>query len=265
MISELTIKVVNTGNIDKVLYLRDQPKPTKHLSFHPSGSYLAASCTDGVVYIYSLSTEEPKLVRKVDDLIRTLETDAEASSRAIWHPDGRAFAAPTATRGIQVVSRSDGERQKTFSGGHMGDVTALAWSPNGALLMTAGTDRKIMLWETKIQKVVARFDSSSFLVISANAEPNSDTTTRASSTLSGTRMRTWLPLPLRMARSTYTPISYLRSLRRCSNSPFSQLPSSMTRLRRLLATPASPSLMVVKTLSISVQGGEEPPTASTRS
>ena len=55
--SELTVKVVNTGDTDRVLYLRDQPKPTKHLSFHPSGSYLAASCTNGIVYIYSLSTE----------------------------------------------------------------------------------------------------------------------------------------------------------------------------------------------------------------
>lgn len=159
-LSELTIKIVNTTDTDKVLYLRDQPKPTKHVSFHTSGAYLAASCTDGIVYIYSLSTEEPELLRKVDGLIRTLETDAEASSRAIWHPDGRAFAAPTATRDIQVVSGSDGERQKAFSGGHMGDVTALAWSPNGALLMTAGADRKIMLWETKSQKVMARSGAS---------------------------------------------------------------------------------------------------------
>ena len=163
--SELTVKVVNTTNTDRVLYLRDQPKPTKHLSFHPSGSYLAASCTNGIVYIYSLSTEEPELVRKVDGVIRTLETDAEASSKAIWHPDGRAFAAPTATRDIQVVSRSDGERQKAFSGGHLGDITALAWSPNGALLLSAGADRKIMLWETRTQKVVARFDKFPFLAV----------------------------------------------------------------------------------------------------
>ena len=132
------------------------PKPTKHLSFHPSGSYFAASCTDGIVYIYSLTTEEPQLLNKVDGLIRNLEPDAEASSRAIWHPDGRAFAVPTATRDIVVVSRSDCERQKVFSGGHMGDVTALAWSPNGALLLTAGADRKVLLWETQTQKILAR-------------------------------------------------------------------------------------------------------------
>ncbi|MCJ1284300.1 hypothetical protein MMC26_003631 [Xylographa opegraphella] len=155
---ELTVKIVNTRDSDRILFLRHQPKPTKHLSFDPSGSYLAASCTDGIVYIYSLSTEEPELERKVDGLIRAVETDAEASSKAIWHPDGRAFAAPTSTRDIAVVSRGDGERQRTFSGGHMGDVTALTWSPNGALLMTAGADRKILVWETQTQKILARYD-----------------------------------------------------------------------------------------------------------
>ena len=150
------MKLVDTRDNLRVLCLREQPKPTKHLSFHPSGSYLAVSCTDGIVYIYSLSTEEPELVRKVDGLIRSLEADVETTSRAIWHPDGRAFGAPTATRDIQVVSRSDGERQRAFAGGHMGDITALAWSPNGALLATAGSDRKIILWETKTQKILAR-------------------------------------------------------------------------------------------------------------
>ena len=84
----------------KVLYLRDQPRAVKHVSFDNSGSTLSVSCTDGIVYVYSMSTEEPDLVKKVDGLIKSLETDAESSSRVLWHPDGRAFAAPTATRGL---------------------------------------------------------------------------------------------------------------------------------------------------------------------
>ena len=154
--SELTVKVVNIADTFKVLFLRDLPKPAKHLSFDPSGSYIAASCVDGIVYVYKLSTEEPELVRRVDGLIRSLDIESESSSQAVWHPDGRAFAAPTATRDIQVISSGDGERQRAFSGGHLGDVTALAWSPNGALLITAGLDRKILVWDTKTQKVLAR-------------------------------------------------------------------------------------------------------------
>lgn len=155
--SEIEVKVVNISDTLEVFYLREQPKPAKHISFDPSGSFISLSCTDGIIYIYDFHNQEPKVVRKVDGLIRNLDIESESSSRAVWHPDGRAFAAPTATRDIQVISSEDGQPQRVFSGGHMGDITALAWSPNGALLMTAATDRKILLWDTKTQKIVARY------------------------------------------------------------------------------------------------------------
>jgi len=98
--SELVVKVVNTTDMTRVLYLRDQPKPVKHVSFDCSGTHLAVSCTDGILYMYSLSSEEPQLVKKVDGLIRTLEAEDQGSSKIAWHPDGRAFAAATATRGL---------------------------------------------------------------------------------------------------------------------------------------------------------------------
>ncbi|KAI4091855.1 MAG: hypothetical protein LQ344_003812 [Seirophora lacunosa] len=159
---ELEIKIINTrdSTITNLLRIKDLPKPPKHLSFHPSGSYLAVSCTDGIVYVYNISTEEPTLIKKYDGLIRRLEADDEKSSKAIWHPDGRAFAIPTATRDVQVVSRDDGEKQRTFSGGHMGDITALAWSPNGGMLATSASDRKIVLWDSRTQKTIARYDYS---------------------------------------------------------------------------------------------------------
>ena len=144
----------------KILFLRGMPKPVKHLTFDPSGTYIAASCTDGLIYIYSLSKEKPELVRRVDGVIKALDVESETSSKAIWHPDGRAFAAPTATREIQVVSHGDGEKQRSFLNGHMGNITALSWSPNGAVLLSTGADGKIILWETKTQKILARYGCS---------------------------------------------------------------------------------------------------------
>lgn len=155
---ELIVKVVKTSDISTVMYLREQLKPVKYISFDPTSKYIALSCTDGLVYVYSLEDDEPELVRKVDGLIRTVETDDEVSAKVEWHPDGRAFAAPTATRDIQVMSRNDWGMQRLFSNGHTGDVTALAWSPNGAMLASAGKDRKILLWETKTQAVIATYD-----------------------------------------------------------------------------------------------------------
>ncbi|GME59896.1 chromosome segregation protein [Neofusicoccum parvum] len=155
---ELVVKVVNTKDTARVIYLREQSRPVKHVSFDVSGSFLAVSCSDGQVYVYSLSSEEPALVKKVDGLIKAVETDAEASSKVLWHPDGRAFAAATPTRDIQVISRSDWERQRAFKSGHTGDITAAAWSPNGGLLATSGHDRKLTIWDTKTQRAIKTYD-----------------------------------------------------------------------------------------------------------
>jgi chromosome transmission fidelity protein 4 len=169
---ELVVKVIRTNDTSAVMSLREQLKPVKHLSFDPSSKYIALSCTDGLVYVYSLLNDEPELVRKVDGLIRTLETDDEISSKVAWHPDGRAFAAPTATRDIQVMSQNDWENQRAFTNGHTGDLTALAWSPNGAMLVSAGTDRKILLWQTSTQKVIATYDYANVMGLSWHPAKN---------------------------------------------------------------------------------------------
>ncbi|KAJ2904974.1 putative minichromosome loss protein 1 protein [Zalerion maritima] len=169
---ELTVSLVSTRDITHVKTLRDHNRPTKHLSFDPKGSLLALSCTDGKVYVYSLTAEQPELIRTVDDLIPSMDADAETSSRVAWHPDGRAFAAPTSTRDVQVMSKGDWEKQRAFKDGHMGDITALAWSPNGALLATAGKDKQILIWETKTQTVASRHEYAGVMDIAWHPTKN---------------------------------------------------------------------------------------------
>lgn len=162
---ELTVKLVRTDDNSQIRHLKEHNKPTKHLAFDTKGSTVALACADGIVYVYSLDSDEPELVKKVDGVIGALDTESEASSKIAWHPDGRAFAVPTPTRDIQVVSRNDWEKQRVFKDGHNGDVTTLAWSPNGAILASAGKDKKIVLWETKTQNVIARLDYANVMDI----------------------------------------------------------------------------------------------------
>lgn len=157
----------------KVKYLREQSKGSKHVSFDPSGRYVAVSCTDGLLYVYSLASEEPELVRKLDGVIRRLEAEDDATSSAVWHPDGTAFATAQTTRDILVYSTIDWDKQKVFSGGHNGEVTALSWSPNGALLATAGADGQIVLWETKTQNILRRYDFANVINLAWHPTDNS--------------------------------------------------------------------------------------------
>ncbi|KUI58621.1 Minichromosome loss protein 1 [Cytospora mali] len=155
---ELTVKVVGTDDNSRIFHLKEHGKPTKHVAFDPKGSLLALSCTDGVVYVYSMTAEEPELIKKVDGVIGALEMQDEASSTVAWHPDGRAFAVPTPIRDILVVSKNDWAHQRSFRNGHEGDITAIAWSPNGAMLATAGKDKKVLIWQTKDQTVIGRYE-----------------------------------------------------------------------------------------------------------
>ncbi|PWW74830.1 WD40 repeat-like protein [Tuber magnatum] len=155
---ETVVKVVNVEDNRKIMNLRSQPQSVKHVAFHPTGNYLAVSCVDGVIYIYSLSTEEPELVKKVDGIIKAVDAESEVCSKAAWHPDGRAFAAQTPTRDIIVVDRTKWETHKTFASGHTGDITDFAWCPNGAFLASAGTDGKLVIWETEEQTIIAKYD-----------------------------------------------------------------------------------------------------------
>lgn len=95
--------MVNVGDMTRVIQLKEQRKPAKHVAFDPSGSFLAVSCSDGVVLVYSVSSEQPVVAQRINGMIKVLETDAEASAAVMWHPDGRAFAVPTATRGNSLA------------------------------------------------------------------------------------------------------------------------------------------------------------------
>lgn len=167
------MKIVNIEDMTKVKYLREQAKGSKHVTFDPSGRYVAVSCTDGLLYIYSTVSEEPELVRKLDGVIRKLEPEDEATSRAVWHPDGTAFASAEATRDIAIYSAPEWNKEKVFSGGHNGDVTAISWSPNGALLATAGADGQILLWETRSQKILERYDFANVINLAWHPTKNS--------------------------------------------------------------------------------------------
>jgi chromosome transmission fidelity protein 4 len=155
---ELSVKIVNTQDISKVKHLREHGRAVRNVSFDPQGRLVALSGTDGIIYVYSLTAEEPELIRKVDGIIGALDADSENSTHVAWHPDGRAFAAPTPVKDIQVISKNDWEKQRSFANGHLADITGIAWSPNGAMLASTSKDGKVLIWETKTQSVIARYD-----------------------------------------------------------------------------------------------------------
>lgn len=80
-------------------------------------------------------------------------------------------AADYLTTAVQVVSRSDWSRQKAFVNGHKDDITALAWSPNGALLATAGLDKVLQLWNARTQTIIKTFSGLRYNITTMQWHP----------------------------------------------------------------------------------------------
>lgn len=143
---EVEVKVVNRQDIEQIFVLRNHPKPIKHLSYDPTGTWLAASCTDGKVYMYNVEQDEPRFVKAIDGVIQRLELTDAASSQCVWHPAGKVFACATAAREVLIVSAQEGKIEKRFAGLHNSSVTSISWSSNGRLLASSAIEGSLIVW-----------------------------------------------------------------------------------------------------------------------
>jgi len=102
MSSEMTVKIVNTADMSRVVHLRDLPAAVKHLSFDPDGATLSITLQNGDIRIHEFdpfASTVSDAIKVLSGIGRALNGDEQSSAKAAWHPDGRAFGVATATRG----------------------------------------------------------------------------------------------------------------------------------------------------------------------
>lgn len=98
----MTVKIVNTADMSRVVHLRDLPAAVKHLSFDPDGTTLSVTLQNGDIRLHVFDPFASTVSDAIKVLIgigRALDGEEQGSARAVWHPDGRAFGVATATRG----------------------------------------------------------------------------------------------------------------------------------------------------------------------
>ena len=166
---EQTVKLVNVQDMTKIKSLR-HPKSVKHVTFHPSDNLLTTSCCDGIIYAWDLDGE-PEIESRIQAIVPRVDKESYTSAKAAWHPDGSAFAAPTSSHDVVVVSRDGWKQQVLFKNGHFGSITDVAWSANGAYLATSGAG-KVLIWSTRDQTIVARQDVGNIINLSWHPTAN---------------------------------------------------------------------------------------------
>jgi WD40 repeat protein len=119
-------------------------KPVKALAFSPDSKWLAVSHGTGAVILRDGFTgqEKKKIPMIPEDAVRSGNLGCLA-----FAPDGTTLAAGVADSTGEVILWDLGANKPKHSfTAHNGGVRALAWSPNGEALLTAGKDNVVRCW-----------------------------------------------------------------------------------------------------------------------
>jgi WD40 repeat protein len=179
----LTIWSCAAAGLERVA--RREGKTYRCLAFSPDGSTLALGCDDGSVVLLDADTaEESAVLRGHVDVVRSLAFSPDGSLLVssgqdrqiiLWNaikgtqirslsrsgpnpvqvvafsPRGDQVAVGEVSggpQGIVLIDPATGGVRSMLAG-HNSGVSALAYSPDGQTLATAGTDRTIKLWNIK--------------------------------------------------------------------------------------------------------------------
>ncbi|MBD2312407.1 protein kinase [Desertifilum sp. FACHB-1129] len=131
-----TIKLWKVANGQQFQTLKGHLNRVYTVAFHPEGQLMVSGSWDGTLRFWHVGTGKLK---------RTLrEWSGKVRSVAV-SPDGE-YLASSAGKQVKLWDFSGGTEVFTLSG-HLKDVNAIAWSPDGKMLATASADGTIKLWD----------------------------------------------------------------------------------------------------------------------
>jgi nucleoside phosphorylase len=107
------------------------------LTWSPDGTRIAAACGDGMIRIWSTSTQR---------CIATYQTRSETLVDIAWSPDSKWIASAHTDCTAHVWNTSMGESVLTYRG-HTDRLRRIAWSPDGTCIATASNDRTVQIWD----------------------------------------------------------------------------------------------------------------------
>jgi WD40 repeat protein/serine/threonine protein kinase len=138
--------------------------PITSIAYHPDGSTVAASRSDGTVHIWDTDRQR---------LLRNLEADGGGPVFDVsFSPDGSWLAAGGHDCCVKLweTSNYDLAAERT---GHVRPIRAVRFSGDGKLLATAGCDRVIKIWELPSCRLRHNLEGHDGMVLAVAFTPDS--------------------------------------------------------------------------------------------
>ncbi|RKU05485.1 hypothetical protein C6501_19720 [Candidatus Poribacteria bacterium] len=184
------IQFWNVASGERLETIKSPPDTTNHIVFSPDGRTLVNAGSDGTIRFWDVATTNP--IRTLDgyaEMFRdmayspdgnTLATVSTGPSLRLWDPhtgrlkkiyapgsvsiaciayapDGVTLACgpgPTEYDTVYLFNTETGERGRVFTGHKKNGAVSVAFSPDGQILASGGSDGAIHLWDVSTSKTL---------------------------------------------------------------------------------------------------------------